>query len=146
MGTRNGKSAKFWIIGGCITSYNISYPGLASQSTKTRGSLKAPWKILRNYSSATGMLQSQIRICPRNVVVARLEDAPRFKGGRAVTYIVGPVSILYEDTCTRVLRMPRNRKNICVVIYTCYHMLLYNIAINTSHVIDCKEVQKDSNL
>jgi hypothetical protein len=42
MGTRNGKSAKFWIIGGFITSYNISYPGLASQSAKTRGSLKVP--------------------------------------------------------------------------------------------------------
>jgi hypothetical protein len=58
-----------------------------------------------------------------------------------VTYIVGPVSILCDDMCTRVLRMPRNRKNICVVIYTYYHMLLYNIAINTSHVIDCKESQ-----
>jgi hypothetical protein len=65
----------------------------------------------------------------------------RMESGGIVTYIVGPVSILCDDTCTRVLRTPRNRKNICVVIYTCYHMLLYNIAINTSHVIDCKESQ-----
>jgi hypothetical protein len=34
MGTRNGKSAKIWIIGGFTTSYNISYRGLASQNTK----------------------------------------------------------------------------------------------------------------
>jgi hypothetical protein len=53
----------------------------------------------------------------------------------------GSVHIAYNDTCTRVLPMSSNRIHTCVVIYRCFICFLYNIAINTSHVIDCKESQ-----
>jgi RNase H-like domain found in reverse transcriptase len=57
----------------------------------------------------------------------------------SVTYIVGSVSIVCNDACTRVLSMFSNRIHICVVIYICYHIAFVQHAINTSHVIDCKE-------
>jgi hypothetical protein len=76
MGIRNGNLAKFSIIGGFMNSYNTSYPGLISQSMKTLGSLRVPWKSLLNCFNASGILQRQIRVNPRNVAVARLEDVP----------------------------------------------------------------------